>query len=67
MILVTGATAPIGRCVVEQLLAAGNEVRALTRNPETATLPAGAEIVAGDLSASETLPCRKPVMLLPKS
>jgi len=56
MILVTGATAPIGRCVVEQLLAAGNEVRALTRNPETATLPAGAEIVAGDLSAPETLP-----------
>ncbi|HXT37426.1 MAG TPA: NAD(P)H-binding protein [Chloroflexota bacterium] len=56
MILVTGATAPVGRSVVEQLLATGHGVRALTRNPETATLPAEVEIAAGDLSAPETLP-----------
>jgi uncharacterized protein YbjT (DUF2867 family) len=56
MILVTGATAPVGRATVEQLAAAGVAVRALTRNPATAGLPAGVETVAGDLAAAETLP-----------
>jgi uncharacterized protein YbjT (DUF2867 family) len=56
MILVTGATAPVGRHLVEELLAAGHGVRALTRNPEEADLPEVAEVVAGDLSQPETLP-----------
>jgi uncharacterized protein YbjT (DUF2867 family) len=38
-ILVTGATGHIGRNVVEQLLAAGADVRALTRNPATSREP----------------------------
>jgi uncharacterized protein YbjT (DUF2867 family) len=56
MILVTGATAPVGRSIVEQFLAAGQRVRALTRNADASGLPAGVEIVAGDLSKPETLP-----------
>src|SRR5215211_4160722 len=55
MILVTGATAPVGRSIVEQLVAAGRDVRALTRDPDKAGLPAGAEVVAGDLSDPESL------------
>ncbi|WP_424528822.1 NAD(P)H-binding protein [Sphaerisporangium viridialbum] len=56
MILVTGATGNVGRGVAEQLLAAGQEVRALTRNPDRAHLPAGAEVIRGDLSEPGTLP-----------
>jgi uncharacterized protein YbjT (DUF2867 family) len=55
MILVTAATAPVGRSIVEQLLEAGREVRALTRDPGDAGLPAGAEVVSGDLSDPESL------------
>jgi uncharacterized protein YbjT (DUF2867 family) len=55
MILVVGATAHFGRQTVEALLASGQNVRALTRNPENAGLPAGAEVVAGDLTKPETL------------
>ncbi|SFL21442.1 NAD(P)H-binding [Streptosporangium canum] len=51
-ILVAGATGNVGRPLVEQLLAAGHRVRALTRNPAKADLPAGAEVVAGNLIAS---------------
>lgn len=54
-ILVTAATAPVGRSIVEQLLASGQQVRALTRDPEKAGLPAGAEVVAGDLGDAESL------------
>lgn len=50
MILVTAATAPVGRSIVEQLVAAGRPVRALTRDPQKSGLPAEAEVVAGDLS-----------------
>jgi uncharacterized protein YbjT (DUF2867 family) len=56
MILVTGATAPAGRSIAEQLLASGQRVRALTRDANASGLPAGVEIVAGDLSKPETLP-----------
>lgn len=56
MILVTAATAPVGRSIVEQLAAAGQPVRALTRDPNKAGLPAGAEVVAGDLSDAQSLP-----------
>ncbi|MGY0235773.1 NmrA family NAD(P)-binding protein [Longispora urticae] len=48
--LVTGATGTVGRQVVGQLLRAGQRVRALTRNPATAGLPDGVEVVAGDLT-----------------
>jgi uncharacterized protein YbjT (DUF2867 family) len=49
MILVTAATAPVGRSIVEQLVEAGTPVRALTRDPAAAGLPEAAEVVAGDL------------------
>lgn len=50
MFLVTAATAPVGRSIVEQLVAADQPVRALTRDPAAADLPAGVEVVAGDLA-----------------
>lgn len=56
MILVTGATGNVGRHVVEQLVAAGQEVRALTRRPEQAGLPDAVEVVRGDLAEPESLP-----------
>jgi uncharacterized protein YbjT (DUF2867 family) len=54
-ILVIGATGRVGRKLVGQLLAAGLPVRALTRRPEAAGLPAGVEVVSGDLTAPESL------------
>jgi uncharacterized protein YbjT (DUF2867 family) len=51
---VTGATGTVGRHIVEQLMLAGQQVRALTRNPAKANLPDGVELVAGDLTAPET-------------
>lgn len=55
-ILVTGATANIGRRVVDHLLAAGaGPVRALTIDPERAALPAGVEVARGYLRRPETL------------
>jgi uncharacterized protein YbjT (DUF2867 family) len=56
MILVTGATGNVGRNVVEQLLAEGQEVRALTRNTARARFPDQVDVVCGDLSRPETLP-----------
>ncbi|MEO3799458.1 NmrA family NAD(P)-binding protein [Nonomuraea sp. B1E8] len=53
--LVTGATGTVGRHVVEELLEAGQEVRALTRNPARAALPEGVEVVAGDLADPRSL------------
>ncbi|WP_030021028.1 SDR family oxidoreductase [Streptomyces monomycini] len=50
MIVVTGATGNIGRSLVGRLLAEGASVRALTRDPERAGLPAGAETVRADLT-----------------
>jgi uncharacterized protein YbjT (DUF2867 family) len=40
MILVTGATGNIGRLVVELLLADGEKVEAVTRNPAAGQCPA---------------------------
>src|SRR6266566_2240138 len=54
-VLVTGATGRAGRLVVDQLLGAGLPVRALTRRPAAATLPAAVEVVAGDLTVPESL------------
>lgn len=51
MIVVTAATGHIGRQLVEQLLAEGvTEIRAVTRSPERARLPAGIEVVKGELA-----------------
>ena len=54
-VLVIGATGTVGSAVVEQLAAEGAAVRALSRNPAGARLPAGVEGVAGDLTAPERL------------
>jgi len=44
-IVVTGATGNVGRPLVEELVAAGAEVRAVSRHPESAGLPAEAKVV----------------------
>ncbi len=53
-VLVTGATGTLGRAVVHLLLAAGYTARALSRQTQVA-LPAGAELVVGDLTRSAEL------------
>ncbi|MET8854481.1 NAD(P)H-binding protein [Amycolatopsis sp. NPDC004625] len=55
-ILVTGATGSVGRLVVDELLAAGVPVRALTVDPGRAQLPGEAEVVVGSLAKPSTLP-----------
>ncbi|MBB5911876.1 uncharacterized protein YbjT (DUF2867 family) [Nocardia transvalensis] len=55
MIVVTGATGTVGREVVDQLLASGNRVRAVTRRPEEAGLPPEAEVVRADLGDPDDL------------
>jgi uncharacterized protein YbjT (DUF2867 family) len=54
-VLVTGATGRVGRAVVDLLTAADVQVRALTRRPEAAELPANVEVVTGDLTVPESL------------
>jgi uncharacterized protein YbjT (DUF2867 family) len=54
-VLVTGATGTVGSHIVQHLLRAGRKVRALTRDPATADLPEGVEVVAGDLNDVATL------------
>ncbi|MGW5973347.1 SDR family oxidoreductase [Streptomyces sp. NPDC055186] len=54
-ILVTGATGTVGRQVVAELLARGHTVRALTRDPARASLPADVEVVRGDLTEPDSL------------
>jgi len=55
VVLVTGATGRVGRLVVDELVRAGVPVRALTRRPEQAALPAGVEVVAGDFTVPASL------------
>lgn len=55
-ILVTGATGSVGRLVVDELVAVGAPVRALTNNPTKAALPAGVEVAKGYLGKPATLP-----------
>lgn len=55
MILVSGATGNVGGELVRQLIADGTSVRALTRDPARAALPAGVEVAAGDFGTPESL------------
>ncbi|MFI5730583.1 NAD(P)H-binding protein [Kribbella sp. NPDC051587] len=55
-ILVTGATASVGRLLVDELVAAGAPVRALTNKPARAALPAEVEVAVGYLGRPESLP-----------
>lgn len=50
MILVTGATGNVGRQVVDQLVAAGEPVRVVSRHPERVEWPEGVEALTGDLT-----------------
>ena len=54
-ILITGATGTIGRPLVDLLVGEGATVRAVTRNPLAAGLPAHVEVVAGDPGRPATL------------
>jgi uncharacterized protein YbjT (DUF2867 family) len=54
-IVVTGATGAIGRLVVTGLLDAGHPVRGMSRHPQRASLPDGADVVFGDLDDPSTL------------
>ncbi|REE97347.1 SDR family oxidoreductase [Thermomonospora umbrina] len=55
MILVTGATGTVGGQVMSLLLQNGAEVRALSRDPDSARLPANVEVVRGDLGDPESI------------
>ena len=59
-ILVTGATGNVGRPLVTQLASAGVEVRAVTRQPDTARFPDGVKVVG---TAAEGLPGASAVFL----
>lgn len=50
--LITGATGAVGKQIVDQLVESGAQVRALSRKPEQANLPAGVNVFAGDLASS---------------
>jgi uncharacterized protein YbjT (DUF2867 family) len=55
MIVVTGATGIVGRVLTDDLLAAGASVRALTRDPESAGLPAAVETVKAAFGGGQSL------------
>ncbi|GAA0923174.1 NAD(P)H-binding protein [Nonomuraea longicatena] len=54
-VLVTGATGTVGRQIVKQLVERGERVRALSRNPARANLPAPVEVAFGDLADAGSL------------
>lgn len=53
--LVTGSTGTVGTEVIRHLVAAGEQVRALTRSPEAASFPAGVTPVKGELTDVDSL------------
>jgi uncharacterized protein YbjT (DUF2867 family) len=55
MILVTGATGTVGRAVVDRLVTAEVPVRATSRRPAEAGLPAGVDVVHADLGEPDSL------------
>jgi uncharacterized protein YbjT (DUF2867 family) len=54
-ILVTGGSGTLGRAVVARLLAAGHEIRVLSRRPRPTSAPAAAEWMTGDLVSGDGL------------
>jgi uncharacterized protein YbjT (DUF2867 family) len=55
-ILVTGARGHVGGAVLAELLAAGETVRASSRDPRPGELPDGIEVVRADLTEPASLP-----------
>jgi uncharacterized protein YbjT (DUF2867 family) len=55
-ILVTGARGHVGSAVLSELLAAGQPVRASSRDPKPGELPDGVEVVRADLTEPASLP-----------
>jgi uncharacterized protein YbjT (DUF2867 family) len=55
VIVVTGATGTVGRQVVMQLSERGAPVRAVTRDPDSAGMPAGVQVVRAGLSDPASL------------
>jgi len=55
MLLVIGASGNVGREVTRLLAESGEQVRVLTRNPGSAAVPDGVEVVRGDLADRESL------------
>jgi uncharacterized protein YbjT (DUF2867 family) len=55
MLLVTGSTGSIGRPLIDVLVNQGVKVRAVTRDPQAANLPANVEVVFGDPARPETI------------
>lgn len=54
-VLVTGATGFVGSALVPELVSAGHEVVAMTRDATTYEPPAGVSVVEGDLLEADTL------------
>jgi nucleoside-diphosphate-sugar epimerase len=54
-VLVTGATGKVGDALIRALLARGDEVRGLVRDPGASSIPADAEPVRGDVRDTESL------------
>jgi NADH dehydrogenase len=55
MVLVTGANGFVGRHVVTRLVGAGEEVRAMVRNPPSYRAPDGVDVVRGDVTKPGTM------------
>ena len=55
MILITGATGTIGNEVSQLLARQGANVRAMTRDPSRARMPAGIDVVPGDFEHPDSL------------
>src|SRR5260370_39596092 len=53
--LVIGATGTLGGEVVAQMALKGKPIRAMSRRPDQACFAPGVQVVAGDLTAPETL------------
>ena len=54
-VVVTGARGVVGRCVVSALIRDGAKVRAVSRQPERASLPSAVEVRPGDLADPPSL------------